>query len=352
MKHVVVITEVDNGVGWIKINRPKVLNSINIEVVELVTEALEKWKNDERVVFVCLSGEGEKGFCAGGDMRKFYDLKNGNIESYANDFFSKEYRLDAMIHHYTKPIMVYMNGVVMGGGVGLSIGGSHRIVTEKTKWAMPEMNIGFFPDVGASFFLNQLPGYTGRYLALTSKVITASDAIYMNVADYYMESANWETIQSEMRTKQWSAESIRGDLDTFIQSYSTESPGRSHLSVEKEEIGRHFQYETVEEIVDSLQNTTADGNEWAELAVKNILSKSPTSLKVTLQQLINGQNQSLLECLEMERNMAIHFMGTADFYEGVRAVLVDKDHSPKWNPPSIAEVTNEDVEKYFSLIKV
>ncbi|ARD47781.1 enoyl-CoA hydratase/isomerase family protein [Sporosarcina sp. P33] len=348
----VVLTEVDNGIGWIKINRPKVLNSINVEVVELLTEALKKWRNDDRIVFICLSGEGEKGFCAGGDMRKFYDLKNEDVAAYANEFFSKEYRLDAMIHQYPKPIMVYMNGIVMGGGVGLSIGATHRIVTEKTKWAMPEMNIGFFPDVGASYFLNQLPGYTGRYLALTSKVISASDAIYMNAADYYMNSANWETIQKEMRTKQWSVDSIVADLEAFIQSYTAETPINSDLKNEQEEIKRHFQYETVEEIVDSLKSAAAEGDEWAELTVRNILSKSPTSLKVTLHQLIKGQNQTLLECLEMERNMAMHFMDNADFYEGVRAVLVDKDQSPKWNPSSITEVTNEDVEKYFSLVNV
>ncbi|WP_158232482.1 enoyl-CoA hydratase/isomerase family protein [Sporosarcina sp. P13] len=348
----VVITEVDNGIGWIKINRPQVLNSINLEVVEQLTLALERWKNDDAVLFICLSGAGEKGFCAGGDMRKFYDMKDDDVVSYAEEFFSTEYRLDAMIHQYTKPIVAYMNGIVMGGGVGLSIGATHRIVTEKTKWAMPEMNIGFFPDVGASYFLNKMPGYVGRYLALTSKVIQASDTIYLGAADYYMESSDWETIENEMRQKQWIADSISSDLDDFVQSHCYKTLSVSPVLLEQEKIDRHFQYETVEEIVGSLQSEVISGNTWAEQTVNIILSKPPTSLKVALQQLLNGEKQSLNECLEMEKNMALHFMESADFYEGIRAVLVDKDHSPKWNPPSLQQVTTEDVEKYFSVIKV
>jgi len=200
----VVTSEVKNGIGWLKINRPKVLNAINTEVVELLTNALEEWQDDANVLFVCLSGAGEKGFCAGGDMRKFYDLEAEEVIPYAEQFFSTEYRLDALIHDYSKPIIAYMNGIVMGGGVGLSVGASHRIVTEKTKWAMPEMNIGFFPDVGASFFLNQMPRYTGRHLALTAKVIKANDVIYSGSADYTIDSSVWETIEEKLLTQKWS----------------------------------------------------------------------------------------------------------------------------------------------------
>lgn len=344
----VVMTEVKNGIGWIKINRPKVLNSINLEVVALMTEALEKWKNDSNIMFVCIYGEGEKGLCAGGDMRKFYDLKDEDVVSYAEDFFATEYHLDALIHHYAKPIVVYMNGIVMGGGVGLSVGASHRIVTEKTKWAMPEMNIGFFPDVGASFFLNQLPGYVGRYLALTARVIKANDTIYIGAADYYIKSSEWENIQDKLLEKNWSAESIHQELDGLIKSCCTSLSDVSQLEHTLEDINRHFQYETVEGIVESLQSEVLKGNEWAAQEVNTILSKSPTSLKVTLQQLINGQGRSLSECLDMEKNMAIHFMNSADFYEGVRAVLVDKDGSPKWVPSKLEALDHSDIEQYFS----
>ncbi|WP_186668449.1 enoyl-CoA hydratase/isomerase family protein [Sporosarcina sp. BP05] len=346
----VVIAEVKNGIGWIKLNRPKVLNSINLEVVEIITNVLEKWRNDDGVIFICLYGEGEKGFCAGGDMRKFYDLRNEDIVSYAEKFFSAEYQLDALIHQYSKPVVAYLNGIVMGGGVGLSIGATHRIVTEKTKWAMPEMNIGFFPDVGASYFLNQLPGHTGRYLALTAQVIKANDTIYVGAADYYMESSNWQTIQMKLLEKNWSYDSIQQELDEFIQSNCTTLQSISQLSIVQEDIDRHFKYGTIEEIVKSLQNEASEGNEWAAQAVNTLLSKSPTSLKVTLQQLINGKGLSLNECLQMEKKMAIHFMETADFYEGIRAVLVDKDHSPKWFPETLETVTDTDIERYFSLV--
>lgn len=344
----VVVSEVKNGIGWLKIDRPKVLNAINTEVVELLTNALEEWQDDANVLFVCLSGAGEKGLCAGGDMRKFYDLEAEEVIPYAEHFFSTEYRLDALIHNYPKPIIAYMNGIVMGGGVGLSVGASHRIVTEKTKWSMPEMNIGFFPDVGASFFLNQMPVCIGRYLALTAKVIRADDTMYIGVADSHIESNEWETIKEKLLTQTWSQASIHQDLDTFFDSNSTRPIDTTELEANQEPINHHFQYDTIEEIVASLENEAVDGNEWAALTLESILSKSPTSLKVTLQQLITGKDKSLTECLAMEKDMAIHFMDTPDFYEGVRAVLVDKDSSPKWHPNKLEALTESDIEYYFS----
>lgn len=346
----VVITEIKNGIGWLIINRAEVLNAVNLEVVELMIKALEEWQNDANVLAVCLSGAGEKGFCAGGDMRKFYDLKADEVVPYAEDFFSIEYRLDALIHNYSKPIIAYMSGIIMGGGVGLSVGASHRVVTEKTKWAMPEMNIGFFPDVGASFFLNQLPGFIGRYLALTAKVIRANDAIYIGVADYYIESSQWDTIQQELLTRSWSSASINEDLNDLLVANSTSSIDSSELETNLDYINQHFQHNTVEEIVESLGNEANKGYEWSAQTLKTMQSKSPTSLKVTLQQLMNGKNKTLNECLAMEKNMAIHFMDTPDFYEGIRAVLVDKDGSPKWAPSELEAVTDSDIEKYFSKI--
>ncbi len=343
----VVTSEVKNGIGWLTINRPKVLNAINAEVVEHLTNALEDWQDDADILFVCLSGAGEKGFCAGGDMRKFYDLAAEDVAPYAEQFFATEYRLDALIHNYAKPIVAYMNGIVMGGGVGLSVGASHRIVTETTKWAMPEMNIGFFPDVGASFFLNQMPEYIGRYLALTAKVIKANDAIYSGVADYAINSCEWQIIKEKLLTQTWSQPSIHQNLDAFFDSHSTISVEISELQTHQEQITHHFQYDTIEEIVASLESKAANGDEWSTLTLKTLLAKSPTSLKVTLQQLIKGADKSLSECLAMEKNMAIHFMNNPDFYEGVRAVLVDKDGSPKWHPDQLAALTKADIEHYF-----
>ncbi|NEU30981.1 enoyl-CoA hydratase/isomerase family protein [bacterium LRH843] len=340
------MAEVKNGVGWIRLNRPNVLNSINVEVVEIIYEALEEWKNNEEVALICMYGEGEKGLCAGGDMRKFYDLRVNGVEAYAEEFFTKEYQMDYEIHHYPKPIVIYMNGVVMGGGVGLSVGATHRIATEKTKWAMPEMNIGFFPDVGASYFLNKMPGFAGRYLALTAQVIQASDALYSGVADYYLDSKNWQALKNDMIEKTWTSDSATSDLSQLLKRHCTTSSASSTIALLQEKIDHHFQYDTIEEIVSSLKEV-AESDEWAEQTMTILLSKSPTSLKVTLRQLKEGKHKSLQECFEMEKKMAIQFMKCSDFYEGVRSVLVDKDRSPKWNPSTLADVKEEEIIPFF-----
>ncbi|MFL1999055.1 enoyl-CoA hydratase/isomerase family protein [Lysinibacillus irui] len=343
-----VVTEAQNGIGWIKLNRPHALNSLNVEMVAAIYKQLKDWKQDSQIALICIYGEGEKGLCAGGDMRTLYDLKEKGVEAYAEQFFSTEYPMDYEIHRYPKPVVVYMNGIVMGGGVGLSIGASHRIVTETTKWAMPEMNIGFFPDVGASYFLNQMPGYIGRYLALTANIVKASDVLYAGVADCYLESKNWPKLRQAMMEKRWSLDSAEQEINQLLKQYSLSiSPPSSLLSSEQEKIDQHFQFETIEDIVSSLNTTAEKGDEWAEKTVNTLLSKSPTSLKVTLHQLQEGKDKQLYECLEMEMNVAMNFMKCHDFYEGVRSVLVDKDRAPKWNPAVLEDVSEERIASFF-----
>jgi len=219
-----VICEVRNGAGWIRLNRPRAINSLRADMVERMLDQLNRWKDDPDVALVCLEGEGEKGFCAGGDMRALYDLRNGGIEEYALRFFVAEYRMDHLIHRYPKPVAAFMNGVVMGGGVGLSIGASHRFVTDTTRWAMPEMNIGFFPDVGASYFLNRFPGFVGRYLALTSHTIGVGDTIYLNAADCAVEPDRWEALKREFAGRMWTADTARED---FENAYAGVFPKRN-----------------------------------------------------------------------------------------------------------------------------
>ncbi|MEH7014113.1 3-hydroxyisobutyryl-CoA hydrolase, partial [Neobacillus niacini] len=283
-----VLIEVTNNVGWISLNRPKVLNSLNVEMVDLIHKQLQKWRDDQRISFVCITGEGTKGLCAGGDMRVFYDLKESNVNEAAFDFFSIEYQMDICIHHYPKPVLVYMDGIVMGGGVGISIGASHRIVTENTKWAMPEMNIGFYPDVGASYFLNKMPGAIGRYLALTSKIVNAFDIIYAGAADFYLDSSNWTELKSEILIKKWSTTSVDSELSKLIKKYSTHvQVDSSQLAILQEKINKHFVYDSIEEILYSLENADSenDGVHWTNETKRTLLSKSPISLKVTLHQL-------------------------------------------------------------------
>ncbi|WP_078409895.1 enoyl-CoA hydratase/isomerase family protein [Priestia abyssalis] len=342
-----VISYVDRGAGWLKLNRPQALNALNAEMVEKMYETLDAWRTDPSVAFVCISGEGTKGLCAGGDMRFFYDHRNSNVEECARRFFTTEYQVDLMIHEYPKPIVVYMDGIVMGGGVGLSVGASERIVTERTKWAMPEMSIGFFPDVGASYFLNQMPGHVGRYLALTGETILTADVLYVGAANRYMESNRWEEFIQEIQKTNWNldkASKQMGDiLDAFCSTLEDESP----ISLLQSKIDKHFAYETVEEIVASLGKAAESGDDWAAKTRSTIQSKSPTSLKVTLRQLQKGKNQSLLSCFNMELALSMNFMKNYSFYEGVRAVLVDKDRKPNWKPNSLADVREEEVERFF-----
>ncbi|MGE6491191.1 enoyl-CoA hydratase/isomerase family protein [Exiguobacterium sp. NPDC077395] len=345
-----VVAELQNGIGWIKLNRPRALNSLNVDMVDTMNEQLKKWKLDDTVSLVCIYGEGEKGLCAGGDMRTLYDLKEKGIEAYANQFFSIEYELDYEIHHYPKPVVVFMDGIVMGGGVGLSIGASHRIVTESSKWAMPEMNIGFFPDVGASYFLNQMPGFVGKYLALTANVFQASDVLYIGAADYFIESKDWPKLKEEMMEKRWMPDSVDMELEQLLGAFRKSISLPSSISSVQDKIDHHFQFETIEEIISSLNEAARTGGEWADRTMKTLLSKSPTSLKVTLRQIQKGKGQSLQACFDMERSLAMNFMKSHDFYEGVRSVLVEKDRTPKWNPSKLDEVSELHVKSFFEQV--
>ncbi|WP_432663084.1 enoyl-CoA hydratase/isomerase family protein [Wukongibacter baidiensis] len=343
-----ILFEASNGVGWIKLNRPEKLNTFSDNMIELLYDQLLKWKNDQSIAILVIEGEGEKAFSAGGDVRQLYDLKDGNIIESAIESFSREYRMDLTMHLYPKPILSYMDGYVMGGGVGVSVPGSHRIVTERTKWAMPETSIGLYPDVGSSYFMNKMPGCIGRYLALTSKSINAAEALYSGVADYYIDSSSWDDLREAIIERNWNTKRSKEELGNLISKYNKDPNMSSPIVDLESKINKHFAFNTIEEIVDSLRSSANKGDEWADKTIKTILSKSPTSLKVTLRQLIEGEKKSIKECLMMELTMSINFMKCHDFFEGVRAVLVDKDKNPNWNPPTLEEIKEETVASFFT----
>jgi len=348
LKHKEILFESSNGVGWIRFNRPEKLNSFSNNMVELMYRQLLKWKEDPEVAIIVIEGEGEKAFSAGGDVRELYDLRDSNLEEYVIASFSKEYSMDMTIHLYPKPILTYMDGYVMGGGVGVSVAGSHRIATEKTKWAMPETSIGLYPDVGASYFMNKMPGYIGRYLALTSKSINTADALYAGVADYYIDSSSWVDLKRAIAQKTWSDSTAQSELSNIIDRYNEIPLVASSIAGLEEKINKHFGFESMEEIVDSLNKASDQGDEWADKTLKIMLSKSPTSLKVTLRQLVEGKKKSMKECFMMELVMAVNFMKCHDFFEGVRSVLVDKDRNPNWNPATLEEVKEDYVASFFT----
>ncbi|MEW9122943.1 MAG: enoyl-CoA hydratase/isomerase family protein [Thermotaleaceae bacterium] len=338
-----------NGTGWITLNRPQALNALSFEMIEKLYEILKLWQEDNNISMICIEGEGNKAFCAGGDVKALYDLKDNNVEAYAFNFFSTEYGMNMTMHTYPKPILAYMNGIVMGGGVGISVGASHRIVTEKTKWAMPEMNIGLFPDVGGSYFLNKMPGYIGRYLALTSTAIDSSDVLYIGAADYYIDSNQWCALKKAIEDRKWSINTAKANLTELIGQFCTKSYPPSSLEGLQKKIDECFRFETMEEILDALKRSAKAGDLWAEKTLNTLMEKSPTSMKVTLQQLIRGREKSMLECFKMELIMSMNFMKSHDFFEGVRAVLVDKDRNPIWKPGTLEEVKEEDVLLFFSI---
>lgn len=335
----------DNGVAEITLNQPRSINSLTYDMLVRIKKNFSMCENDTDVKAVVLQGAGEKGFCAGGDMKTLYEAgQKGKARSQGEQFFSLEYEVDQMVSAFSKPIIVCLDGIVMGGGVGLSYGASNRIVTERTKWAMPEMNIGFFPDVGAAYFLNKAPGYIGRYLALTSTVIKADDVMTISAADHFMQSDDLENFLEKFKKQPFTKDNVQDTLQNLIHKYTSEPIEEGVLNDIQPKIDEHLRFNTIEQIVASLE---ADGSEFTEKVRKTILEKSPMSLKVTLKQLIDGQGWSFADCLEQDLTIANNFMENPDFLEGVRSVLIDKDHTPDYKFKTLRDVTEEQVQQFF-----
>lgn len=339
------------GIGWITLNRPKALNALNASMVESIVQQLAIWREDPEISFVCIEGAGEKGLCAGGDMRSFYDERDGDIDRHALDFFATEYRMNHALATFPKPMLAYMDGIVMGGGIGVSVYAQVRIVTERTRLAMPEMNIGYFPDVGASYFLNKTPGQMGKYIALSAQTFTGSDAIYLGMADVYLPSEKWKALKEGIQSRNWAPLSpgeTSACLSSLISSFAEPNPPSSPVILLQEKVDRYFAGATVTEILQSLEQGGARGDEWAEKTLSLLNGKSPTSLSLALEQLRRGEGKTLGECLRMELDMDMHIIHTHDFYEGIRSVLVDKDRNPKWEPAHIHDVTGEALASFFA----
>lgn len=336
----------ENGVATITLNRPEAINSLTLHMLQPIQNKLNEWKNDEHIHLIIIRGEGEKGFCAGGDMKTLYESRlSETFLRDAEQFFQVEYDLDQFIYEYPKPIIACLDGIVMGGGVGLTYGASHRIVTERTKWAMPEMNIGFFPDVGAAHFLNKAPGFIGRYLALTASMIEASDVLYINGADVFMTHQQLHIFIEAVYNTDWEKQNIEMTLTQLIDQYAEEPIKQPTLSPRQRDIDFHFSCSTVEEIVQSLQS---DSSEFATQTIEALLAKSPVSLKVTLKQLVDGEHKSREACFATDLVLASHFMRHDDFFEGVRSVLIDKDRDPQYTYQRLADVSSEMVNNFFT----
>jgi enoyl-CoA hydratase len=325
------------ALATITLDRPKALNALNLEMIRAIGPQLAAWANDADVAAVAIAGAGDKAFCAGGDVRALALARREDPNTtLTRDFFWHEYRLNRQIHRYAKPYVAMIDGIAMGGGVGLSVPGRYRVITEKTVFAMPEMGIGLFPDVGGSYYLSRAPGELGVYVALTGARLNAADVMYCGFGTHYVPSAKLPALLKAL---------AKEPAETALARFHTE-PGTAPISRHRGAIDRCFAAPTVEAILDSLLH---EGGDWGRHARDEILTKkSPTSLKVTLQQLRRGRMLSFEDCMRMEFRLVQAFMRGHDFFEGVRALLIDKDQTPRWNPPSLAAVTDVAVQACFA----
>jgi enoyl-CoA hydratase/carnithine racemase len=324
--------------GRITMNRPTALNALTYPMVGRIWTALTAWKDDPAVELVLLDGAGERGLCAGGDVRSFYESR-GQGSGFARTFWRDEYRLNALIARYPKPYVAIQDGIVMGGGIGLSSHASHRIVTERSQLAMPETGIGLIPDVGGTWLLGNAPGETGVWLGLTGEVMHAADAIHARFSDALVPTSKLSALIDRLRDPRGGAigEAIRG---------LAEDPGMSELARRRDAIDLAFAGADVEAIHMGLAGLA---EEWAAKARATLLQKSPKALKLTHAAIRQARGlPSLEEALKVEYRLTVRLFEDGEFPEGVRALLIDKDRKPKWSPPQLGEVAEELVARYLA----
>jgi enoyl-CoA hydratase/carnithine racemase len=345
-----ILCEVRNRIGFITLNRPAALNALSLGMIQDLRSALANLACDPDINAVLIRGAGEKAFCAGGDIRAIYDSYQ-NADGLHRDFFVTEYPLDYLMYSYPKPYIALIDGIVMGGGMGISQGSRMRIVGDRTRMAMPEVAIGFFPDVGASYFLSRLPGCLGTYLALTGVQIRAADALYAGLADAYLPRAGVEALDLELNALVWPdpRSADRAAIAALIQKLAGRDLPAAPLAQFRPAIDEHFAASSIPTLLSSLEaESRPQFLEWARSTLDLINTRSPTMLAVTLEQLKRGKSMTLAQCLRMELGMVRQSFIQGDFIEGVRAMIIDKDNLPVWRPPHIDEVTEADIEEIFT----
>jgi enoyl-CoA hydratase/carnithine racemase len=375
MSNVVLFNEVDcdNGkkIGVVTLNSPKSLNALSGEMISLLYPQLNAWQKQQDIAVVFLQGEGEKAFCAGGDIVHLYNAMQSKhsltsstsanqntvltsdsdfapeIESY----FTQEYQLDYLIHTFNKPFIVWGSGIVMGGGLGMLVGASHRVVTESSRIAMPEISIGLFPDVGGSYFLNKMPSGCGLFLALTGASINAADAKYCHLADYFVEQEHKDNLISQMKQVNWGEtvplnhDKVSQLLQEFDQGSASKLPS-SPLREHQQLISALTVKQKLPDIVTAILSIETE-DKWLSRAQKSLKNGSALSAQLAYVQLEQGKGMSLADCFRMELNLAVKSGHFGEFHEGVRALLIDKDNTPKWQYQSVELIDNEVIDWFF-----
>jgi enoyl-CoA hydratase len=336
-----VLFDTTNGVLTITLNRPKALNALSLEMIRAMAPVLRSAAVDSSIRCVILQGAGERAFCAGGDVRAVAQAVSGGDLAAADAFFREEYTLNHLLHTYPKPIIALIHGVCMGGGVGLSAHGPLRVVADSLLFAMPETGIGLFPDVGGTWVLNQMPGEIGLYLGLTGARLGAADACAIGFATHHVKDADLPALRAALIE---AAPVTDAEAEAVIARFD-QPRGESVLLAQQALIDRLFAGDSVETILAALE---ADGSDWAKAQAETLRHKSPTSLKITLEQLRGGKGLDIAAVFVREYRLSQHCMAGPDFREGIRALLIDKDQSPRWSPATLAEVTPTVVESFFA----
>ncbi|MGA2128715.1 MAG: enoyl-CoA hydratase/isomerase family protein [Xanthobacteraceae bacterium] len=328
--------------GLVTLNRPQALNAVTLAMVRELAVRLAEWARDPAVTRVIVSGAGGRAFSAGGDIRALYELGRAGRQDEALTFWREEYLLNAFIKRFPKPYVALINGIDMGGGVGVSIHGSHRVAGEKFLFAMPEVGIGFFPDVGATWFLPRMPGETGTWCALTGERLKAGDAVASGLATHHVTAARFAEL----------TEALCGTVpvDAVLGAFA-ELPDEAPLMARRPVIDRLFAADRIEDILSALDAEAASGGAdagWAGASAATIREKSPLSLKIALAQMRRGPTWSFVDCMRAEFRIVSRVVYGRDFYEGIRAAIIDKDGAPRWRPSRLADVTDAEVEAHFA----
>jgi enoyl-CoA hydratase len=325
--------------GFVTLNRPQALNAVTHGMVRALTRQLQQWAADASVTRIVVTAAGGRAFSAGGDIRALYELGRAGCHAEMLLFWREEYTLNTIIKRYPKPYVSLIDGIVMGGGVGLSVHGSHRVAGDRYFFAMPEVSIGFFPDVGATWFLPRLPGEIGAYCALTGERFSAADGVAATLATHRVASARFADLADAL----CGAASVGATLSAF-----SETPGEAKLLANRPAIDRLFKGSRVEDILAALDAESGSDADFANAAAAIVRSKSPTSLKLAVAQVRNGIGRSFEACMQTEFRIVSRIIHGHDFYEGVRAVIIDKDNAPHWRPATLAGVADAEIERHFT----
>ncbi len=341
-----VLADVRNHIGHLTLNRPSGLNALTLEMVRSLHQHLQTWAQDPLIKAVVLRGEGPKGFCAGGDIRSLHDSYKAGSDLHER-FFVEEYALDLCIHHYRKPVLVIMDGFTLGGGMGLAQGADLRIVTERSRLGMPEVGIGYFPDVGGSYFLSRIPGELGTYLGVSGTQVQAADALYCGLADWYLASDRLSTLDQGLDALNFGSHPLK-DLQGLLAKLGTQTLEDAPLARLRPVIDHYFGQPDLPSILEQLRSVRiGDSQQWAHATADLLETRSPLAMAVTLEMLRRGRHRSLEDCFAMELHLDRQWFAHGDIVEGVRALIVDKDKQPRWNPPTLAALSSQRVDQFF-----